>query len=1215
MSQNANLSLSSGFANVEPGNPIVINAIIHNFNPTPEDFLLSVRSVDPAWVTFQPPAFTVGAGQQAIISVVVRPPAGITDGNYLPIVQLISRQQNIPIAEASFTLQVGMPNASTTAPIRTLKVKQMASSGTNWLLYGLIGAGVLAVALVGALLYFLFFNNPGNTTKTASVGKSCAPQPTKLVSLFSDNKTTAIRLSNADLSEMRILRTEPADVLPGLYDSLLALSSTNTRVGYVTAKNMQMDDAVIYYIDVTNPLKREELARISSGFWNVKPVWSPDNNRLVFIKLNDAKASAGETQLELWVAEIGSQPRKINAPLELKPDIFFGSPTLPLCWAEDNKTVIFDNATPTGGGRGQQTEVNTETGESVTSPRPTQPVTVAQDDKNPPQSASLAANTPCGVPIFSQNDPAWRKKLMQSGGDLIGDYGCALTSVTMLFNYYGAPITPNQLNDCLGPAADPIYWAQAAGCTNGAVSYTSFTDFSWQRIDQVLAGGSPVIVGLIRGQTGMHFVVVTSGGGGNAANYAVTDPWDASTNKSLQYFFNSGYNPFKLITYSGPGKNCTRIVPSDGVTGIDGVTDGGVYNNPVIIGDLTGNPSSLISATIINLSPEITSTVDDGTPITTTTAGVTTTPATTTTAAPTTGGGGGIYTLPPWFKLNDYLIPYYKYKKNLVVKNEGIYQALLYYKPTSVLGGVKLTRVKFTIDKTPPLLDVSLINAVSSGGSSSPVTPLATTAAGLRTNLNIAAQPAKPQSKGPAKLQVVTQDILSGVATIETQLDNGGWELYSNEVNYKKTLLVTVPGNHTIAFRATDLAGNVSTVRTFDFEVLPENGATPTPTTTAAPTTTTVATTTTPTTEATTTQATTVVTPRPTTTTARPTTTAATTTVVTPSPTLTPPPALLKVSSTTLTFTPTQARQLITLTNAGGVPLNWQTKATSNANLFNLTAEKGTIEPGKSVEIGVSVNRQTVAVETTASFSISSNGGNNDIKLIIQPIPISADFSNYNKNTYQLGGRLQVSFVVTGPVDHINLSYSYPGNAASTPKVLPSSKAIGKTTLANQWTILWDTSQIPPANGIVLNAVACRTGDDSLCTYTIPALNKLFVVQPAASFTKPLPGSFSYNYIPVVAATITAGNNANHISFYRTPLNGTSSKLGQLTAASNWSASNVGAAQGNFNLTGVVCWSVDDSICFPMAPVNDISVAYLGQVGEPSSTTSSGAMALRREDL
>ena len=107
---------------------------------------------------------------------------------------------------------------------------------------------------------------------------------------------------------------------------------------------LAMNDAHLYYFDVADPAKRVELAAVPQGMWNVKPAWSPDGKQLAFVRFNEQAAAQGQTVLELWVAEVGGTARKVASPPQLQPENFSLNPTLPICWAEDNKTVIFPNA-------------------------------------------------------------------------------------------------------------------------------------------------------------------------------------------------------------------------------------------------------------------------------------------------------------------------------------------------------------------------------------------------------------------------------------------------------------------------------------------------------------------------------------------------------------------------------------------------------------------------------------------------------------------------------------------------------------------------------------------------------------------------------------------------------------------------------------------------------------------------------------------------------
>lgn len=68
---------------------------------------------------------------------------------------------------------------------------------------------------------------------------------------------------------------------------------------------------------------------------------------------------------------------------------------------------------------------------------------------------------------------------------------------------------------------------------------------------------------------------------------------------------------------------------------------------------------------------------------------------------------------------------------------------------------------------------------------------------------------------GTATVAVTATDADSGVATVEYQLDDAGFQPYTQPV------AVTAVGDHTVRYRATDRAGNVSTVGSAAFTIVP----------------------------------------------------------------------------------------------------------------------------------------------------------------------------------------------------------------------------------------------------------------------------------------------------------------------------------------------------------------------------------------------------------
>src|SRR5205807_8383185 len=285
-----------------------------------------------------------------------------------------------------------------------------------------------------------------------------------------------------------------------------------------------------------------------------------------------------------------------------------------------------------------------------------------------------------------QNDPSWRDFIMQAGGDPIGGFGCALTSTTMLLNYYGSSMSPADLNACLGPGADPIVWTQAPLCTAGRVQGGERSDFSWDAVDGLLRAGKPAIVGMLRGLTGMHFVVVTQGGGGEADNYHITDPWDGTVSKTLGSYTNTGYNPRWLVSYDGSGRNCARLLPPSPPL-VRGFQDGATYRGGVSVSVPSGAPG----ATVQPASGQGSSGQPGGPA-----SGTRTRPPSGSASGsrgqspgPGAGGPGGIRVEPG---------------HQILIDQEGVY--LVYVRHPGSAYPPRFSILKFAIDRTPPTLSL-----------------------------------------------------------------------------------------------------------------------------------------------------------------------------------------------------------------------------------------------------------------------------------------------------------------------------------------------------------------------------------------------------------------------------------------------------------------------------------------------------------------------------
>ena len=126
---------------------------------------------------------------------------------------------------------------------------------------------------------------------------------------------------------------------------------------------------------------------------------------------------------------------------------------------------------------------------------------------------------------YQQNDSRWADYKI-GRWSTIGTYGCLLTSLTMVADFYGSSYTPVT-------AAQNSSFVQG-GSADGAMTSTSIVSdgksqsIDWNAVDSELAAGHPVILGVALGidmgnSYGVsHFVVVTSKM--SNGKYAMQDP-------------------------------------------------------------------------------------------------------------------------------------------------------------------------------------------------------------------------------------------------------------------------------------------------------------------------------------------------------------------------------------------------------------------------------------------------------------------------------------------------------------------------------------------------------------------------------------------------------------------------------------------------------------------------------------------------------------------
>ncbi len=150
--------------------------------------------------------------------------------------------------------------------------------------------------------------------------------------------------------------------------------------------------------------------------------------------------------------------------------------------------------------------------------------------------------------FYSQRDPRWCKQYIGNSRDVIGDVGCYLTSISMVYKKIGHNITPSAY-----AANSSNFWGYTAWANNpnppngysfscipvingacpGGAKGTGINN-ALNKIDEEMNADRYVIIQIKAvNSSGMHFIVIKSGSNGN---YIIHDPWyGADLNFSSHY--------------------------------------------------------------------------------------------------------------------------------------------------------------------------------------------------------------------------------------------------------------------------------------------------------------------------------------------------------------------------------------------------------------------------------------------------------------------------------------------------------------------------------------------------------------------------------------------------------------------------------------------------------------------------------------------------------
>lgn len=119
---------------------------------------------------------------------------------------------------------------------------------------------------------------------------------------------------------------------------------------------------------------------------------------------------------------------------------------------------------------------------------------------------------------YNQRDSQWGNIGMGGSSYTMANYGCLVSSVSMMASHYGRNIKPSDIavsSDAFVPGTGYLYHSFSANGVNVSISTASKSI-----LDSELAAGRPVIAGLYSGPD--HFIVITKKEGDN---YIMRDPF------------------------------------------------------------------------------------------------------------------------------------------------------------------------------------------------------------------------------------------------------------------------------------------------------------------------------------------------------------------------------------------------------------------------------------------------------------------------------------------------------------------------------------------------------------------------------------------------------------------------------------------------------------------------------------------------------------------
>ncbi len=1192
----------------------------------------------PSEVTLQP-------SEQTLLTLKVRP-----------------RRRNWASADRNypFTIKLeGFRNSVAGVFVQRCALPPVFWLGRHWGRLAILFTMLLALS-IAALIFLL-------PKAEASKSADCGPTSQRQVRVVGNNFQTEIQVSGRagtpGFDKFEQYARENAAILPGVFSQLAAVSPDGRRLAYVTASNLALDNAVIKVIDLDTPGPNRPVVfswTVPNGLWPAPLVWAGNGERLTFarrtpkadgaVKTTAAAvpngspgqvgaspspstaqtpgaASTSETQLTLLAAEIGKKDLlPLGSPSRLQTTLFYGDPGRILCWDDNNANVLLRpraddskedtqlriNLEGTAETIGLQASSNFKL--DVTSPLKGGPNTGKTGLVAPltrPAQAGAGLPLLLAGPVLSSLDTRYQQTVpagLTQNSTAQAATGCVLTR---LFSQNDPRWSDAALNKDstgkLGEFGCPIVAAAMV------INYHNYeTDPG--AVNTCLGNRSAPL-----NQTGWNAIA------GECGNFKVED------GKRSDF----DWSRLDLALQSGPA--IVGLLGGPTGTHFVVVTGGseGEANSYQVVDPWDGKSGKTLGQFLTwGYRPRwLVSFAGTGLGCT----------------SDTVPGGIRIQTDQPYDGRLFQQAPPFQFNATGGAFPTGTFQLV---RPGSQNVGVD-AQVRPLASGSPTLFSddgtyTVEIQARNEAGQKTAERKIYFTLDNTRPEVTarLSPTPDKITSKSnvPVKLQFTAKDDLSGIASIQYQVNGGDWKEYTSDT-IEVPVTLADNGSYSIFFFAIDGAGNSSSVKPLSFGIEqtvttgPGGGRTNLPTPTVQPiqparpggvggppTVTPIPTNTPrpviriPTTSAAAATNTPGVTPTlalpglTPTVTVMATTPSALSPSVSPSVSLTPavspsptakPAALLKLDVSQVTFAAGETTKTIKFSNVGTAPGKWLLAPGDSSTLLNFSAAIGTLDPGTETSLTLSViTPNTTEANQTTSFSLSMGGETQkvDVTIDAKPFPL-ATIIPPNPLSLELTATVRLNVTVPAQAQtpqRAVLIATY--RTCFTDSCLPQDIVLtDKLTASANWTYLWNTTDIHPQNDIKLSAQLCTGEAPTSCRPVSQVVSGLSVPMEA-TFVAPTQDKILSNATTI---QVNASGRAARVVFSY-DVNGTPFNLNTEANAGNgwkvtWDTTGIApSVAGNPNpvvLKGKVCDGLGDEGCLNLSSVTGLSTEISGTVG------------------